>query len=239
MKHFRSFTPLVEQSASDLTFGKPDSDQSRIMDKPHGILPVDPSEALVDPPPANGSAKTRSELETLQERLATSENSQELMEKWDEDLLIPFIEYLKENDLPVEKRSLEEIINASTVILLKQKYLFNRPRPAQLAKVLDMDLKPLGAKTANSPAYPSGHSTQSRLIALYLTSLHRDHGKSFMELAEECGQSRLNAAVHYPSDHTAGKDLANKLFVSMKTRNELATLKYRDLPAPPGGMEGY
>jgi len=165
-------------------------------------------------------------------------DNEELLGKWDLDLIAPFVKYLKDNDLKHDKKFLDDLVSQSTVIILKQKYLFNRPRPKQMAKHLGIPLPALKSGTARTPAYPSGHSTQSRLVALYLTGLHRDHAKSFLDLAEECGQSRLNAGLHYPSDHEAGVELGNKLYASMKT-DELNQIKYKDLPAHPTGMEGY
>lgn len=238
MKPFANFTPIFEQTPAEVSFGKPSDYHNKIMEKPHPMLSVDASEPLLEAPPANDSDQTKEELASLQERLSSSEDNQRLMEKWDVDLLVPFVKYLKDNNLSYNKRTLDKIINSSTVVILKQKYLYDRPRPATLAKALGIPLEPLKAKTASTPAYPSGHSTQSRLIALYLTGLHREHGKSFLDLAEECGQSRLNAGVHYLSDHEAGKELANRLYSSLST-NELNQIKYKDLPAPPGGMEGY
>lgn len=229
---------MDEQEVSEITFGDPTDKQKYIMNQPHGILPVDASSPLLGVPPANDSPTTLDELKTLQERLASPEGNVEMLVKWDVDLLKPFVKYLKEHNLSYNKRDLDKIVNASTVVVLNQKYLFNRPRPVTMAKALGIDLKPLGAKTANSPAYPSGHSTQSRLVALYLSGLHRDHSKSFLDLAEECGQSRLNAGVHYPSDHQGGKELANLLYRSL-TLNELNQIKYRDMPASTGGREGY
>ena len=238
MKSFKSYISLQEQSPEDLTFGEPSTKHYRVMNKPHEFLPVDSDQSLVSAPPSNSSDETRVELMELQDRLDLEKDNEELLDKWDLDLLVPFIKYLKQNNLKYNKKTLDEIVSQSTIIILKQKYQFNRPRPGQLAKAMGIPLAPLKSGTADTPAYPSGHSTQSRLVALYLTGLHRDHGKSFLDLAEECGQSRVNAAVHYPTDHEAGVELANKLYASMKT-DELNQIKYKDLPAHVGGLEAY
>ena len=238
MKSFTSYKSLQEQNTNDVVYGDPASKHIRVMSKPHEILPVDSDQSLVSAPPSNSSDETRAELMELQDRVEMSKNNEELLDKWDLDLVAPFVKYLKSNDLKYDKKFLDDLVSQSTIIILKQKYHFNRPRPKQLAKNLGIALPVLKSGTARTPAYPSGHSTQSRLVALYLTGLHRNHGKGFLDLAEECGQSRLNAGLHYPSDHDAGVELGNKLYASMKT-DELNQIKYRDLPAHPGGMEGY
>tara|TARA_Y100000114_G_scaffold157190_1_gene187873 strand:+ start:63 stop:779 length:717 start_codon:yes stop_codon:yes gene_type:complete len=238
MKSFKSYISLQEQSPEDLTFDEPTTKHSRIMNKPHEILPVNSDQSLVSSPPSNSSDETRVELMELQDRVEMKKDNDELLRKWDLDLVVPFIKYLKDNNLKHDKKFLDDLVSQSTIIVLKQKYIFNRPRPKQLAKSLGIPLSALKSGTAATPSYPSGHSTQSRLVALYLSGLHRDHAKSFVDMAEECGQSRLNAGLHYPSDHEAGVDLGNKLYASMKT-DEISQLKYRDLPAHVYGMEGY
>ena len=229
MKSFKTYISLEEQSAVT-SHGEPTAHQYRIMQKSHEILPVDSVQGLISAPPSSSSDETRAELMELQDRLELGKDNKEMLDKWDLDL--------KDNNLRYDKELLDNIINDSTVVILKQKYLFDRPRPGIVAKDMGLPLSPLKSGTADSPAYPSGHSGQSRLIALYLTGLHRDHSSSFLDLAEECGQSRLNAGVHYPSDHEAGVELGNKLYASMKT-DETKKIKYKDLPAPPTGMEGY
>lgn len=226
MKCFTRYASICEQAEMSAV---PTEKHLYIMSKPHEVLPVDADQQLINMPPPNDSDQTRAELMELQKRLETVKDNQQMMEKWDIDLLVPFVDYLKSNNLTYSQAILDKIINASTVVLLKQKYLFNRPRPGALAKHLGIPLSPLKSSTADTPAYPSGHSTQSRLVALYLSGLHRSHSARFLELAEECGQSRLNAALHYPSDHKGGIEMANRLYVSMSI-NELNLIKYKDFP---------
>ena len=216
MKSFNSYISLQEQSPDELTHGEPSAKHYRIMNKPHEILPVNSDQGLVSAPPSNSSDETRVELMELQDRLELGKDNKEMLDKWDLDLLIPFVKYLKDNNLSYDKEFLNKIVNDSTVVILKQKYLFNRPRPSVMAKSLGVPMSPLKSGTADTPAYPSGHSGQSRVVALYLSEVHRDHGKSFLDLAEECGQSRLNAGLHYPSDHEAGVEIGNKLYASME-----------------------
>ena len=215
MKSFKSYISLCEQNAGDATHGEPSAKHYRIMQKPHEILPVDSSQGLVSAPPLNSSDESRVELMELQDRLELGKTNKKMLDKWDLDILAPFIDYLKENNLLYDKELLDAIVNDSTVVLLKQKYLFQRPRPGVLSEDIGIRISPLLSGTADSPAYPSGHSGQSRVIALYLAGVHTSHHESFVELAEECGQSRLNAGVHYPSDHEAGVELGNILYKSM------------------------
>jgi len=238
MKSFKSHIRMEEKSLGELTFGQPSARHYRIMNKSHDLLPVESATKLVEDPPKNDSDEVRLELMELKDRLELESDTEEKLEKWDIDLLIPFVKYLKSNDLEYDKEQLDNLVNDSTVVILKQKYLFDRPRPKQVASSMKISLPVLKSDTANTPAYPSGHTTQSRLIALYLSGKHRDHSKSFLDLAEECGQSRLDAGIHYPTDHEAGVELGNKLYASMVSEKK-GKLKYKDLPAHVYGMEGY
>lgn len=240
MKTFLTYVKAIEeaQDVSTIRFGEPTAKQHRNMQEDHSLIPIDSDERLLEDPPTNDSGETRVELMELQDRLDLERNAKEMLDKWDVDLLIPFVDYLKENNLSYKKTILNDIIHDSTVVILKQKYLYNRPRPYQINEMIGVKMNHIISKTANSPAYPSGHSTQSRLIAMYLGSVHTDHAESLLELAEECGQSRLNAGVHYPSDHEAGVELAQILFDSLQL-HERKSIKYKKLPAHPGGAEGY
>ena len=238
MKSFRRYIQMKEegQTLSNVKFGEPSPKQYRVMQKEHSLFEIESDESQLSDPPTNESEETRVELMELQDRLDLEKNSQELLEKWDTDLTDPFIDYLRKNNLSFQKSFIDNLIDDSKVVILKQKYIFNRPRPDKLAPLIGMKLTPIVSKTADSPAYPSGHAAQARLIALYLAGVHPDHSERFFEMARECGESRLNAGVHYPSDYIAGVKLANKMYDSMTVKEKI---QYKDLPAHVGGMEGY
>lgn len=94
---------------------------------------------------------------------------------------------------------------APFIIILKHHY--NRPRPNEIDMVNYVWLK-----SAQSPAYPSGHSTQARFIALYLADKYPKYKGEIIKLGENIGISRLMARIHYPSDHILGKKLGNHLY---------------------------
>lgn len=94
---------------------------------------------------------------------------------------------------------------APFIIILK--YHYNRPRPNEISPIQYVWLK-----SAQSPAYPSGHTTQSRFISLYLANKYPMHKNKIMQIGENVGFSRLMARIHYPSDHILGRKLANHLF---------------------------
>lgn len=208
MKSFRDFVTLRCES----THGDPTPKIYRKMQKSHEVLPVDSDVELLPPPPSDDSEETRVELMELQDRSELVKDRKEMMVKWDIDIPIPFIEYMDENNLEYDKKKIDILIEQSSIVILKQKYLYRRLRPFRLAEELNIKLVPVNTETSSTPAYPSGHSTQSRLIALYLSERHPSHSEAFLTLADECGESRMNASLHYPSDIESGEMLANKLW---------------------------
>ncbi len=108
-----------------------------------------------------------------------------------------------------------EMMNAAIVVgrglIMYQKNIFNRPRPAQLAP----DLEPMIA-TPGHPSYPAGHPFQTRLMSLALAELRPDARESLLALADRIGENREVAGVHYRSDTVAGKDLADKTYPVLK-----------------------
>lgn len=223
MKSFKSFTKSVIESkdATTLRHDEPTAKEHRKMQIPHDLFEVDSDKKLVKDPPMNTSDEVKAEITELQDRLELVKNNEERFAKWDVDIPKPFIEYMEENDLSYDKDMIEKIIEQSVAIILKQKYIFRRPRPEKLAPLIGMKLTPLGSKTTQSPAYPSGHAAQGELLGLYLASVHPDHSERLLEMGRECGESRVDAGVHYPSDLDSGLKLANMLFKSMQKENNV------------------
>ena len=66
------------------------------------------------------------------------------------------------------------------------------------------------------PSYPSGHSLQSRLVAEYYIKKYPEHRKGLIAAAEECGQGRVKAGWHFPSDHDVGVLIATEIAPMVK-----------------------
>ena len=83
------------------------------------------------------------------------------------------------------------------------KNLFNRARPKQI----NPNLNVFESVSANTPAFPSGHSCQAYYLAKKLSIKYPEKREKLFELAEKCGQARIYAGLHYPSDHEFSKFL--------------------------------
>ena len=87
------------------------------------------------------------------------------------------------------------------------KNLFNRARPKQINENLNV----FESVSANTPAFPSGHTCQAYYLAKKLSIKYPEKREILFELAEKCGQARIYAGLHYPCDHEFSKFLVNFL----------------------------
>jgi hypothetical protein len=104
-------------------------------------------------------------------------------------------------------KKLKSLLKSVAPFIVILKYHYDRPRPEEI-----QDIDYVWLASAQSPAYPSGHSTQARFIALYLADKYPKYKKEILKIGENVGFSRLMARIHYPSDHRLGKKLANHLY---------------------------
>jgi membrane-associated phospholipid phosphatase len=87
------------------------------------------------------------------------------------------------------------------------KILFNRPRPCQL----DASIKSEPSISARTPSFPSGHAMEAYLAARVVSKHFPHKEEQAMALAEACANARVIAGLHYPSDGTYAKKLANAI----------------------------
>lgn len=92
------------------------------------------------------------------------------------------------------------------IMALKQRFMRARPN------FLDPRIQTV-VPVPGHPAYPSGHSTQSHLMALIGFEISRDReirGNLWMA-ADRIAQNREYAGLHYRSDSACGAELARQL----------------------------
>ena len=166
---------------------------------------------LIQSPPANSSKLTEHELRVLS---GLPEDEQYIL-RYD-DIFQAFKSYYEEIGADFPSKKVEAGIVETAPVILKLKYLYDRPRPAQLAPIYKINLgKVYELSSMLTPSYPSGHSTQGYYIA---SSLINDGGpQSLMKVAQNISRSRNIARAHYSSDSAAGRDLANILLKNKKS----------------------
>jgi hypothetical protein len=109
--------------------------------------------------------------------------------------------FLAHRNILVPGKDIKEIVTAYNPIIEYLKVHYNRPRPYQLAGMLDIPLYPLvTGDQANSAAYPSGHTFQSLVFAHIFGKRYPELKNDLMKFVLEVKLSREEAGVHYPSD---------------------------------------
>jgi hypothetical protein len=116
---------------------------------------------------------------------------------------------------------IEKIMSDLGALVMQLKVFYNRPRAYQVAYYTGQDFNPKATITGNSPAYPSGHSTQSWFMGLYMGHLYPSQQKTILKLANDIADTRLVLGVHYPSDQEFGKWIAHTLFKDPRVKKHL------------------
>lgn len=169
------------------------------------------------PPPSNNSPETRAELKALRHYQATARDEATVNKINIEARTGNFAEtFLEDETIPptlakAAYHLLKLADDESRYFIVKYKKRFARPRPSQLAP----DLK-LVVPNPGHAAYPSGHATQSWLMARILSLLDPQHQQAYLAYAKAIAKRREIAGVHYPSDSTAGQKLADGLLKELK-----------------------
>ena len=161
-------------------------------------------------PPKNDSEKTKKELEYL----STIDLYNKFFQEKD-DLIGNFFDFLDDEKVKYDKKQLRKIVLDAVDVILELKNHFKRPRPFKL----DHDFKDPLVKSTKGYSYPSGHSSQSNLLSLFMSDLYPKYKKDFTKIADDIVYSRQMAKAHYPSDIRFGEKLAKSMFKYLKDNN--------------------
>jgi len=169
----------IKEALNDLVYrDEPSKRHLRRMGKDLGRLSGFPVNQFKNmPPPKNESETTEEELEHLD----TITVDKEFIKSAD-DIDIPFKQFLNSNDLDYPIDEIKKVMAGIRSIILQLKYYYNRPRPGQVANAKGIDFDPESLKSASTPSYPSGHATQGRFIARYLSDLYPTHEEELMKI---------------------------------------------------------
>jgi hypothetical protein len=164
------------------------------------------------PFPLNSSDETLNELKYLVRITNESDESDlrfcELMELNHYNF---FVVVAKRMGLDIKLETIMEWVEEVDPILFYLKDKFNRPRPYQLAKELNLPLYPIIRSDANSAAYPSGHTLDFLTIIYHLGKLKPEFASELDSLYHRIKRVRELSGVHYPSDRKVSEYLFTQL----------------------------
>jgi acid phosphatase (class A) len=164
------------------------------------------------PFPANSSDETKKELEYLAKLMEKADEDDirfcKLMETNHYDL---FVIVAKKLGLDVDKKQILKWVGDVDPITFYLKDKFNRPRPYQLAKALNIKLYPLVVTDADSAAYPSGHTMDFLIILYQFGKMKPELAGELADFYDEIKAVRELSGLHYPSDRKCSEHIFKQL----------------------------
>lgn len=109
----------------------------------------------------------------------------------------------KKKDFPETHELLRKISDDCTKVASAAKTFWNTERPAQV----NNKIRSLVGEPRNA-AYPSGHTTCSRVVAEVMGQIIPSNREDFRQRAAEVAHNRIIAGMHWPQDITGGEQLA-------------------------------
>lgn len=186
----------------------------------HFLKPGQPDASLLlAPPPLIDSAEQAAEMDEVKNVYHAASEADKQAAYGEKkfsvfnytDVVGPF--FIATN-LPKTTAFFEKVqLDAETVTDLGKDY-FKRPRP------FTTDPSLANGKLEKSFSYPSGHSTESMVLALVLADLLPEQRDAIIGHARTIGWHRVQIARHYPSDIFAGRTLARAIAQQFKQSDE-------------------
>ena len=168
------------------------------------------------PFPKNSSEEVLEELNTIRLVQQTSPewHQGDYKNKIDKNFLSIYTDYLDEFKLDYNIEYIKNVLEDINPFILKIKKKYNRPRPAQLSKYHEVNILTDETSTDKSPAYPSGHSFQAKVIETILIKEHPDHKNIFTSITDRVSLARILRGLHFPSDIRFSYFIVNNYLVN-------------------------
>src|SRR5581483_1840340 len=183
---------------------------------------------LLAPPPLPDSAEQAADMKTVQEVYhATGSNDIAAAygeKKFNIFNFTPAIgDFFQPGKFPKTEKFFDHVQTDAETVTDTAKDFYKRPRPYTTDPTL------ANGKLEKSFSYPSGHSTESMVLALVLAEVFPDKHDGIIAIARDIGWHRVQIARHYPTDIYAGRVLAQAIVKQMekdeKFQRDLAEVK--------------
>jgi acid phosphatase (class A) len=175
--------------------------------------------SLLAPPPLPGSPEQAADLAEVQAVCHAAPSN---------DVAVAFSEkkfsvfnftpaigpFFQSNNLPKTAAFFHKVQKDAAAVTDNAKDYYKRPRPF----IVDPSLA--SGKLEKSFSYPSGHSTESMVLALVLADLFPDKHDAIIAEARAIGWHRVEIARHYQTDIYAGRVLAQAIVREMKASSD-------------------
>jgi len=168
--------------------------------------------ALLAAPPASDSIAARGEQDLMRNLQVARTPEQAALAKYYEtldvfEMLAPVLgDWCTAQNLPRTAAVFKQVRAEARPTVEAAKANWNRLRPY----LFDPSLQPAVEHPTNT-SYPSGHSADSALFAVLLSSALPEHAADWQNQAALVRWSRVIGGAHYPSDTVAGKILGEAI----------------------------
>ena len=168
-------------------------------------------------PPMNDSETTKKELVYLSELTKSLSSSQmDLIKLVDKEPNALFHKTMRDLNIEFPQEIFKRSWNVIKPVIMNLKYIHNRPRPYQIADKYGLKITLRDSKTAQTPAYPSGHTAYTALAAYILAAKHPQFSDHFFDKIQMAGMARMLMGVHYPSDNEASMIITGALWEDIR-----------------------
>ncbi len=168
--------------------------------------------STISPPLLNSAKETKAELDYII-KLKRPEKIPDF------DIYKTYLKYAGENGLIYDEEHLKSISDDIDTFGLKLKYIYNRPRPYQLAFLYQ---KPFhSTEKLFSPSYPSTSTLKANVLTNVLSYNNPKHKTKLNAIAKKVELSRLLNGYNYPSDN----EIAIKISDILKDRIKYLEIK--------------
>jgi hypothetical protein len=213
-----------EKSIDSLRYPKLTSKKhkKRLKEKP-SIIKIDAEDIPELRFPKNSSKITKSEIRSVMYSMVSKDRmSDDLLHETDKNPIEMFFKFLDKNKVKYDEDFMNKIYKDVAIIVIKLKAKYSRPRPEVLGPKLGFDIASIKTDTDNTPAFPSGHTSQAWTMALFLSDQYPELKSGFHKIASQIEQSRIDRGAHYPSDNRIARHLAKKyLYPNLDKSNYL------------------
>lgn len=169
---------------------------------------------LLAPPPLPDSPEQAADLNTVREVSRATDSNDMAMALSESKFSVftfgPVVgPFFQANALPATMSFFRHVQSDAEKVTDGSKNYFKRPRPYTIDRTL------ASGKLEKSFSYPSGHSTESMVLALVLAEVFPEKREAIVAKARQIGWHRVEIARHYPTDIYAGRVLAQAIVREM------------------------
>lgn len=184
--------------------------------------------AILIPEPPSEMQRV-SELSKVSDQYRNPKCPEQMQDVLNSDMDSLFNALLMDAGLPSSMYMITGISRSIAASIKIHKEYYGAMRPNVLAARHGVDFEYDYLESAQTPAYPGGHTTQAAYLAKVLGSIYPEIQSKLDKLASQIAESRIDRGVHLPSDNEAGRQLAQALFEKTNKQMRTGDVRYQEV----------